>query len=103
MRTYIGDQEFVNAFEFQELAYGFADPTAEDFRELFVGRPDESPEQRAVRREVAREVLAELLEESEGSEVALLNAIYAAQLVSVVPLVRHRSGELVRARMRKAA
>ncbi|MCX4824392.1 tail fiber assembly protein [Streptomyces sp. NBC_01142] len=91
MRTYVGGQEALNAFEFGELAYGFGDPMPEDFRDLFVGEPAESTQQRAARMAVAREVLAELQEQSEEDEVSRLNARYAAQLSRVVPLRRRVS------------
>lgn len=88
MRTYVGGQEAVNIFEIAELAYGFEfEPaTPEDFRELFLGKPGESAEERAVRLAAAVDVLAELQELSDTDEVSTLNALYAEQLMSVVPL-----------------
>jgi hypothetical protein len=88
MRTYVGGQEAVNALEFTELAYGFEFdiPMPEDFRDLFLGVPDETDEQRAVRLAAARDVLAELRESSDADEVSLLNTLYAEQLMSAVPL-----------------
>ncbi|MFE9254101.1 hypothetical protein [Streptomyces sp. NPDC006879] len=88
MRTYVGGQEAVNTLEFSELAYGFEFdvPMPEDFRELFLGMPDETDEQQAVRLAAARDVLAELRESSDADEVSLLNTLYAEQLMSVVPL-----------------
>ncbi|MFD5424816.1 hypothetical protein [Streptomyces sp. NPDC127084] len=88
MRTYVGGQEAVNAVEFVELAYGFEFdiPMPEDFRELFLGMPDETPEQRAVRLAAAGDVLAELRESSDIDEVSVLNTLYAEQLMSVVQL-----------------
>ncbi|GHG60474.1 hypothetical protein [Streptomyces griseocarneus] len=81
MRTYVGHQEAVNDEDFEELAFGFE----EDFRELFLGLPGESAEDRVARVSAARDVLAELWEESGADEIALLNALYAAQLeVAVV-------------------
>lgn len=88
MRTYVGGQEAVTALEFAELAYGFEVdvPMPEDFRELFLGAPDETGEQRAIRLAAARDVLADLRESSEADEVSLLNALYAEQLMNAVPL-----------------
>jgi hypothetical protein len=92
MRTYVGDQEAVNAFEFEELAYGFDEPIPNDFRELFLlGAPGESDEECAARLTVAREVLAELQEEGETDLIARENARYAKALSSVV-LLRNRVG-----------
>lgn len=82
MRTYIGDQEALNALEFQELACGFGGAAAEDFEELFHGHPGESAEERDARLAVARDVLAELHEQRHADEIALLNARYAARLSS---------------------
>ncbi|MDJ0461500.1 hypothetical protein [Streptomyces sp. H27-C3] len=90
MRTYVGDQEALNAFEVEELAYGFEDWEPQDFRELFLGQAGESAEQRAARLEVAREVLIELQELGETDEIAWLNALYAKQLSSTV-LLRNKT------------
>ncbi|MFD8920116.1 hypothetical protein ACWGBX_16465 [Streptomyces sp. NPDC055037] len=62
------------------------EPDSEDFRDLFLGEYDETAEQREVRRAAARDVLVELLEQSESDEIALLNAVYAAQLSGVAAL-----------------
>ncbi|MEU7291755.1 hypothetical protein AB0A76_00900 [Streptomyces exfoliatus] len=88
MRTYVGGQEAVNALEFTELACGFEFdvPMPEDFRQLFLGVPGESDEQRAVRLAAAGDVLEELRELSDTDEVASLNALYAEQLMRAVPL-----------------
>ncbi len=88
MRTYVGGQEAVNAIEFTELTYGFESdvPMPEDFRQLFLGVPGETDEQRAVRLAAAGDVLEELRELSEADEVTMLNALYAEQLMRAVPL-----------------
>ena len=88
MRTYVGGQEAVNAIEFVELACGFEHdlPMPDDFRQLFLGVPGETDEQRAVRLAVAGDVLADLLDMSDVDEVATLNALYAEQLMRAVPL-----------------
>ncbi|MGP8300185.1 hypothetical protein ACTPOK_20090 [Streptomyces inhibens] len=78
MRTFVGGQEALNAFE--ELAQGSEASVPDDFRSLFAGEPGESGRQRAVRLVVAAEVLAELQELGEDDEIARLNALYAAQL-----------------------
>ncbi|MFF4735052.1 hypothetical protein ACFY2W_04000 [Streptomyces sp. NPDC001262] len=62
------------------------DDDPEDFRALFLGHPDESPEERAARTCAARDVLEELQEHSGTDEITLLNALYAAQLVDVAML-----------------
>ncbi|MDT3395228.1 hypothetical protein RKE29_00940 [Streptomyces sp. B1866] len=82
MRTHVGDQESLDASEPDGTAYG-----VDDFHELFLGRPGETAEQRAVRTEVAKDVLAELLAEGQADEIAFLNAVYAAQLASLTPLL----------------
>ncbi|WP_254792835.1 hypothetical protein [Streptomyces sp. CC77] len=103
MRTYVGDQEAWDAFEFEEPACGF-DPLADAvFPALFAGVGGEATEASAARLDVAGEVLAELLAAAEEDEVAWLNALYAAQLMGVVPL---RSGHAVEpgtAPLRRAA
>ncbi|MEU2155445.1 hypothetical protein ABZ532_10590 [Streptomyces sp. NPDC019396] len=88
MRTYVGGQEAVSVLELAELAYGFEldAPMPEDFRDLFLGVPDETDEQRAVRLAAARDVLAELRESSDADEVSTLNSLYAEQLLSAAPL-----------------
>ena len=91
MRNYVGEQEAATASEFEELAYGVEGFGVDDFQKLFLGDPDETDKQRAVREEVAREVLADLLREGESDEIAWLDAVYAAQLVGVAPL-RNRLG-----------
>ncbi|MEU2506001.1 hypothetical protein ABZ621_14955 [Streptomyces sp. NPDC007863] len=104
MRTYVGGQEAVNALEFTELAYGFEFdvPMPEDFRDLFLGVPDETDEQRAVRLAAARDVLAEMRESSDADEVSLLNTLYAEQLMDAVPL-RNRAVKNRTLRSRKVA
>lgn len=105
MRTYVGHQEALDAFEFAELAYGFDSPEP-DFPTLFRGALGESAEDRAARLDVARQVLVELLTEAgddPDDEVAWLNALYAAQLMDVVVLRRHDSGGQARRSLRKAA
>ncbi|MFE4174215.1 hypothetical protein ACFRR7_19560 [Streptomyces sp. NPDC056909] len=89
MRTFIGGHE--------------AAGEDEDFRALFLGGRDESPEQRAVRQAAARDVFADLLEESANDEIAMLNAAYAAQLSSIV--IRPTAGALPKPkdRLRDAA
>lgn len=62
------------------------DDEPEDFRALFLGHPDESPEERAARTCAARDVLEELQEHNGADEIALLNALYAAQLANVAVL-----------------
>ncbi|MBB5117571.1 hypothetical protein AF335_03405 [Streptomyces eurocidicus] len=59
---------------------------AEDFKELFLGRPGESAEERAARTSAASDVLEELQDQSEADEFALLNARYAAKLSSVAAM-----------------
>ncbi|MFC8829372.1 hypothetical protein ACFT9I_28955 [Streptomyces sp. NPDC057137] len=88
MRLYVGSQEAVNAFELDELAHGYGPLPPEDFRDLFLGQDDESEQQRAAREMAARDVLAELIERSDDDECAMLNALYAAQLMALVPLRR---------------
>jgi len=102
MRTYVGDLEAVTGSEFEELAYGTEEFLLDDFQELFLGSPDETAEQREARSEVAREVLAELMREGESDEITWLDALYAAQLVSVVPL-RNWIGTQRMSWVRKAA
>ncbi|MFI6084598.1 hypothetical protein ACIBBB_27100 [Streptomyces sp. NPDC051217] len=92
MRVYAGGQGAFSAFD------GAA---PEDFRDLFLGEDDESEGQRAARETAARDVLAELIERSDDDECALLNALYAAQLMAVVPL-RRRADALPNS-MRRAA
>ncbi|MFD8967693.1 hypothetical protein ACFV0C_22305 [Streptomyces sp. NPDC059568] len=87
MRTYIGGHE--------------AAGEDEDFRALFLGERDESPEQRSVRQAAARDVFADLLEESANDEIAMLNATYAAQLSCVV--ITPTVGVLPKDRLRDAA
>ncbi|MFJ9480000.1 hypothetical protein ACIRRI_34185 [Streptomyces mirabilis] len=88
MRNYIGDQEVVTAYEFEELAYGGEEYALNGFQELFLGNPDETDEQNNARVEVAREVLAELLNEGESDHIAWLDAMYAVQLVCMASLRR---------------
>jgi hypothetical protein len=52
----------------------------EDFRDLFLGRPDESAEHRTVRLTAARDVLAELLEQGERDDFAMEDALHAVRL-----------------------
>lgn len=52
----------------------------EDFRDLFLGRPDESAEHRTARLTAARDVLAELLEQGEHDDFALQDALHAVRL-----------------------
>jgi hypothetical protein len=59
----------------------------EPFRELFAGRQDEPPEERAARLAAAGDVLAELLEQGGADSVALEDAQYALWL-SRSPLVQ---------------
>ncbi|MET9219058.1 hypothetical protein ABZX65_09895 [Streptomyces sp. NPDC003300] len=56
------------------------------FRELFLGPPDESDEQRAARVEAAREVLAELLEEGASDHITREDALCALWLGGVALL-----------------
>ena len=104
MRTYVGGQEAVNALEFAELACGFEldVPMPEDFRQLFLGVPGETDEQRAVRLAAAGDVLIELRELTDVDEIGMLNALYAEQLMSAVPL-RKRAATKRAAGARKAA
>lgn len=88
MRNYVGDQEALTVSEFEELARSAERYGTDDFQKLFLGEPDETHEQRAAREAVARDVLADLLREGEADEIAWLDALYAAQLLSVVPLGR---------------
>ncbi|MFI2301022.1 hypothetical protein ACH5AL_19530 [Actinacidiphila glaucinigra] len=81
MRTFIADQEALTAIEFTELALGFD-------RELFVGVPGETPEERAAREAVAHEALNEMRERGEHDEVAAWDALYAEALMSTLPLLR---------------
>ncbi|WP_372408721.1 hypothetical protein [Streptomyces luteireticuli] len=94
MRTYIGYQEAANTEEFEELALGF--------ESLFLGRPGESGEDRAARSSAARDILAELWEESHSDEIALLNALYAAQLSQVSKVVTLKSKDTAWQRTRAA-
>lgn len=71
MRTYVGNQEAWNAYEFEELACGVD-------RELIFGSPYESPEERAARMDAARDILAD-------DPVLYRRAV--SVLVSVVPLM----------------
>lgn len=57
-------------------------------RELFLGAPDESPEERAARLDAARDILADLHEQGERDEVTALDALFAEQLRRTVPLRR---------------
>ena len=86
MRTYVGDQEAVSASKFEELALGFEEPAPALFRELFLGRPGETPAQRAARMAAARDILAELHVLGEADPIAQEDARYAQQLSSAVPL-----------------
>jgi hypothetical protein len=94
MRTYIGHQEVLSAAECWELAVGDDSELPVDFRELFLGetgetgKADETAEQRAAREQAARDILADLMEAGQEDEVDWLNAVYAAQLVAVLPLRR---------------
>ncbi|MFE2847853.1 hypothetical protein ACFXKS_30755 [Streptomyces scopuliridis] len=96
MRTYVGGWA---AHALEELEQ---EPDSEAFRDLFLGEYGETAEQREVRRAAARDVLVELLEQSENDEIALLNAVYAAQLSSVAAL-RSMAGVLPAAWTRAAA
>jgi hypothetical protein len=58
----------------------------ESFRELFLGAPDESDEERAARQAAAREVLAELLEEGASDALAREDALCALWLGGVALL-----------------
>lgn len=49
-------------------------------RDLFLGPPGESGEQRAARLTAARDVLAEWLEEGEADDIARQDAMYAVRL-----------------------
>ncbi|GAA0462580.1 hypothetical protein ACFQ2B_37340 [Streptomyces stramineus] len=59
---------------------------AEDFKELFLGSPGESAEERAARTSAARDVLEELRDQSDADEFARLNARYAAKLSSLAAM-----------------
>lgn len=83
MRTYVVHPPGAGVVEEEGSALG-AD--AEDFKELFLGSPGESAEQRAARTAAARDVLEELQEQSDADEFARLNARYAAQLSSVAAM-----------------
>ncbi|TJZ99703.1 hypothetical protein [Actinacidiphila oryziradicis] len=88
MRTFVAGKQALVAAEFVELAYGFDElPTGID-RELFIGVPGESSEDRAARETVAREVLDDLRERGEADEVTAYDAIYAEALMHTVPLLR---------------
>ena len=115
MRTYIGHQEAVSVGEFVELARGvdadlpdelqdllFSEDGADDFRDLFLGWPEETDEQRRSRELVAKDVLGELLEAGRDDEIERVNAAYAAQLVCVANLRKHANSPRMR-RMQKAA
>ncbi|MCW2904076.1 MAG: hypothetical protein JWO67_6341 [Streptosporangiaceae bacterium] len=101
MRTFIAGQQAVAASEFVELAYGFDELSVGIDRELFVGVPGESPEERAAREAVAREVLEELRERGETDEVSAYDAVYAEALMHTVPLLR--SSDRVLRSFRKGA
>lgn len=88
MRTYIGKQGAVHASERDELFRGIEGTYFEDFRDLFLGVDEEPAEQYSARRQAARDVMADLADESHDDEIAMLNALYAAQLFSIAA-VRH--------------
>ncbi|MGW8570619.1 hypothetical protein [Streptomyces niveus] len=88
MRVYVGSQEGLSAFEPDQLVCAFENLIPEDFRDLFLGENYESDEQRVARETAARDVLVELIERSDDDECAMLNALYAAQLMALVPLRR---------------
>lgn len=105
MRIYIGHQEAATADEFEELARGvgisvpdelghifFSEAPEDDFRDLFLGWPGETDEQRRTRELAAKDVLADLLAAGQQDEIERLNAMYAAQLVCVASLRSHARG-----------
>jgi len=90
MRSYVGHQEVWSEDEFEELAYGLD-------RELFLGSPDETDQERAARLDAARGVLDDLREQGlGGDEVAAWDALYAEALSHTVPLLRSATGRGVR-------
>ncbi|MCQ8772266.1 hypothetical protein [Streptomyces telluris] len=89
MRTYVVHQPAAEAVGLGDHAFefdGFRGPEAEDFKELFLGRPGEPAEERAARISAARDVLEELRNQSDADEFARLNARYAARLSSVAAM-----------------
>ncbi|WP_405797381.1 hypothetical protein [Streptomyces sp. NBC_01506] len=94
MRVYAGGPEGFSAFD------GAA---PEDFLDLFLGESGESEEQRAAREMAARDVLAELIDRSDDDECAMLNALYAAQLMAVVRLSRRANNPCPSSMVRRAA
>jgi hypothetical protein len=81
--------------------YELDDPP-EDFRDLFLGPPGESAEQRTARLTAAGDVLAELLDEGASDDLALQDALYAVRLGGAGLLWRSRS-RTAQLRMRRAA
>jgi hypothetical protein len=75
MTTYGSRCDFVSDDEWYEL-----DDPPEDFRDLFLGPPGESAEQRAGRLTAAGDVLAELLDEGASDDLTLQDALYAVRL-----------------------
>ncbi|MEV6757293.1 hypothetical protein [Streptomyces sp. NPDC051214] len=112
MYLYVGNQRFLSALEFAELAQGFGDlqdanePDLPDtFRDLFVGEIDESEEDLIARVAAAEDVLAELIEIKQAGEndaIATLNALYASNLMHVT-MLRTTSIGLRTDSLRKAA
>lgn len=85
MRTFVGHHEAWDDFEFEELAYGID-------RDLFLGSPDETGEERAARLDAARDILADLREQGESDDISAWDALYVDQLARTLPLMRRSAG-----------
>lgn len=93
MHTPAGEQEALSVEDFEEPVFGFETLTT-FFEELFLGRRDETDEERDIRETAARDVLADLLAEAEHSDTAREHAAYVAALSKVTPLRRRRRADV---------
>ncbi len=87
MKDFVAGHPVVTGFDLAELAFGFDELPMSLDRELFLGVPGETREERAAREDVAREVLRELRERGADDPVSAWDAVYAEALMSAVPLL----------------
>ncbi|MFE0249869.1 hypothetical protein [Streptomyces sp. NPDC059010] len=90
MRDYIGNHQFVNDTEFDELAFGFEESPLGLDLDLFRGPLlPETPYAFDARSDAARDIIADLRDQGEaGDEIAAWDALYADALTRTVPLLR---------------
>jgi hypothetical protein len=89
MKGFIAGHQVVTPFDLVELTLGFGELPIGLDRELFLGVPGESRDERAAREDVAREVLRELREHAADDPVSAWDALYAEALMRTVPLLRN--------------